>query len=178
VCVKIDLSQILNEPESFAETVELSAELLDPGRVAGPISVRLEGTVRPLGDHFLVGGRATATGRLSCGRCLEPVDWSMDTTFDFEAVLAAATPLDPEIALDEADLDLVVLEAPELDVTELAVEQVELELPIRVVCSEDCAGLCPRCGGNRNTDGACRCEPETDPRWESLRDLAGGSPVD
>lgn len=176
--MKIDLSQILNEPESFAETVELGAELLDPGRVAGPISVRLEGTVRPLGDNFLVGGRATATGRLSCGRCLEPVDWSMDTTFDFEAVLAAATPLDPEIALDEADLDLVVLEAPELDVTELAVEQVELELPIRVVCSEDCAGLCPRCGGNRNTDGACRCEPETDPRWESLRDLAGGSPVD
>lgn len=179
VCVKIDLSKIEGEPLAFNETMELGEERFDPDRVTGPMSVRMEGTVRPTGgDHFLVVGRASASGRLSCGRCLEPVDWRMDSAFDLELVLAESPPLDPEIALDEADLDLVYMAEPTLDLTELAMEQVELELPIRVLCREECAGLCPRCGANRNIDGACRCEPEVDPRWASLQDLAGGKLAD
>lgn len=177
--MKIDLSKIEGEPVFFAETIELGAEELDPDRVAGPMSVRLEGAVRPSGgDHFLVGGRAIARGPLVCTRCLEAVDWEMDSTFDLEVALAQVAPLDPEIALDESDLDLVYLEEPTLDLMELAMEQVELELPMRVLCTDECAGLCPRCGANRNTDGACRCEPEVDPRWADLKDLAGGNLAD
>ena len=61
-----------------------------------------------------------------------------------------------------------------LDLSDMAAEQVLLALPMRVVCAEECAGLCPQCGGNRNLEGACRCEPETDPRWAALRDIVGG----
>ena len=178
VCVKIDLSKIEGEPRNFAETIELGGDLLDPDRVTGVMSVRLEGTVRPAGEHFLITGRTDADGRLSCGRCLEDVDWKMGSDFSLEVALAESAPLDPEIALDEADLDLVFLEEPHLDLEKLAVEQVELELPIRILCSDDCAGLCPRCGANRNTEDACQCEPETDPRWAALKDLAGETPAD
>jgi len=176
--VKIDLSKIEGEPIRFAETIGLDANRLDPTGTIGPMEVRLEGIVRPVGDHFIVDGRTSARGELSCGRCLESVDWQMDSTFDLEIALADEAPLDPELALGEADLDVVYLEEPLLDLDKLAVEQVVLEMPIRVLCSEECAGLCPRCGANRNVEGACRCEPEADPRWAALKDLAGGTPAE
>ena len=176
--MKIDLSKIDGEPIRFAETFGLDADRFDPTRVTGPMEVRLEGSVRPVGDNYLVGGHTHAIGKVSCGRCLEPVDWQMESDFDLEVGLAEAAPLDPELALDAEDLDVVYLEEPLLDLEGRAIEQVELEMPIRVLCSEECAGLCPRCGSNRNVEGACRCEPEADPRWAALKDLAGGSPVD
>ena len=48
-----------------------------------------------------------------------------------------------------------------------------LALPMRIVCDQDCAGLCPRCGANRNREGACQCQPEIDPRLAVLADLGG-----
>lgn len=176
--MKIDLSKIEDEPKTFAETITLAEERLDPNLVTGPMTVRLEGTVRPAGDHYLANGRTEAHGQLICGRCLEPVDWQMESTFDIEIAFAHAAPLDSEIALDEADLDVVYLEEAQLDLEKLAMEQIELELPMRIVCSEECAGLCPSCGANRNLEGACRCEPEADPRWSALKDLAGETQAD
>jgi uncharacterized protein len=178
VCVKIDLSTIEGEPVPFADVVQIGADRLDPTRVAGPMKVRLEGTVRPAGDRYLVSGRTSCEGRLACVRCLQPVEWSADSAFDLEIALAAPAPIDAEVVLDEADLDVVYLETPVLDLEAMAVEQVLLELPMRVLCSDNCAGLCPTCGADRNTEGACRCEPETDPRWSALGDLKGGAPVD
>ena len=95
VCVKVDLSKIEDEPKPFAETMDLDGDRLDPDRVTGPMSVRVEGTVRPAGDHFLVNGRTGAQGRLACGRCLEPVEWRVSSTFDLEVALADSAPLDP-----------------------------------------------------------------------------------
>lgn len=176
--MKIDLSKIEGEPKTFAETVSLDADQLDPSRVAGPVEVRLEGKVRPAGGRFLLDGRATARGELVCGRCLEPVGWEMDSSFDLELALVETAPLDSEIALADDELDVVYLGEPTLDLETLAIEQVELELPIRIVCTDDCAGLCPRCGADLNDEGACRCEPEADPRWAALQDLTGGTPAE
>lgn len=176
--MKIDLSKIEGEPTRFAETIVFDSDRLDPTDFIGPMEVRLEGVVRAAGDRYLVAGQTSANGQLSCGRCLEPVTWQMESTFDLEMALADAAPLEPELALEEADLDVVFLEEPLLDLEKLAIEQLVLELPIRVLCSEECAGLCPRCGANRNTEGVCKCEPEVDPRWAALGDLAGKTPVD
>ena len=54
------------------------------------------------------------------------------------------------------------------------VEFVELAMPVRILCSEDCAGLCPSCGANRNLVEECGCEPEIDPRWSALAALKDG----
>ena len=46
-----------------------------------------------------------------------------------------------------------------------------LELPLRVLCKEDCKGLCPKCGHNLN-EGPCGCDlREEDPRWDALKSL-------
>ena len=50
-------------------------------------------------------------------------------------------------------------------------EQVLLALPLKVICREDCKGLCPHCGANLN-DGQCSCADDVDdPRWTALKDL-------
>ena len=56
------------------------------------MEVRLEGSVRPVGDRYLVSGRTSCEGRLACVRCLQPVDWSTSSTFDLELALIATAP--------------------------------------------------------------------------------------
>jgi uncharacterized protein len=173
--VKIDISKLAHEPLRFDEELLVDAERLDSEQVAGPIVVHLEGEVRPHGDVFSIIGRCSAEGKLSCSRCLEPVAWSVGEDFSIEYRVPAAAPLDAEAGLEDEDLDVVFLQGEELDLAELAAEQVLLAMPMRIVCQPNCAGLCSRCGANLNNDGECACEPEVDPRWEALADLAGGT---
>ena len=56
-------------------------------------------------------------------------------------------------------------------VTRLAMrEQVLLATPVKLVCREDCKGLCPHCGSNLNVE-PCNCQQPSDPRWAALSDL-------
>jgi uncharacterized protein len=174
VRVKIDLSQIDNEPLRFNERLSLEPERLDQDQVSAPVEVRLEGTVRPLGPGFSLVGSFEASGTLTCVRCLEPVEWHVREQYSLEYRRREAHPDGLDIALDDDELEVGFLTDEMLDLSDVAAEQVLLALPMRVVCDEKCAGLCPRCGANRNLEGACSCEPEIDPRWAALRDIVGG----
>ena len=50
-------------------------------------------------------------------------------------------------------------------------EQVLLALPLKVICREDCRGLCPHCGKNLNTERCSCAEPVEDPRWSALKEI-------
>jgi uncharacterized protein len=171
--VKIDISKIVQEPLPFDEEMRVDADRLGSDLVAGPISVHLTGEVRPHGDVFSISGRCTAEGPLTCSRCLEPVPWDIAEDYSFEYRTPASAPLEAESALDEEELDVAFLQGEELDLKELAAEQVLLAMPMRILCAEDCAGLCSRCGANLNQIDDCGCKPEVDPRWGALADLAG-----
>jgi uncharacterized protein len=173
VRVKIDLSQLDTEPLAFDERLSLEPERLGGGTVASVVAVRLGGEVRAHGGVYAVLGRCRAEGALACARCLEPVAWSSDERFSVEYRRATDGGGDPEVGLEEDELEVSFLDGDQLDLEELAVEQVLLALPMRTLCAEDCAGLCPRCGANRNLPDACRCRPEPDPRWQGLAGLAG-----
>lgn len=113
-------------------------------------------------------GRLEATVRLACSRCLEehPVDIACDffLTLVPHAVEFAAG--DAEVS--EEDASLFYVEEGKADLGKVAVEQIYLNLPLKPVCSEDCRGLCPVCGANRNTV-ECECGDETiDPRLAPL----------
>jgi uncharacterized protein len=173
VCVKIDLSQIENEPISFDERLALEPERLDQDEVTAPVAVRLVGTVRRVGAGFCVDGWFEAAGALACVRCLEPVPWQVREEYSLEYRRRDAHPDEVEVGLEDDELDVAFLTDDVLDLSDVAAEQVLLALPMRVVCDEECAGLCPQCGANRNLEGGCRCEPEVDPRWAALRDIIG-----
>jgi uncharacterized protein len=93
---------------------------------------------------------------------------------EFSLVLTPATPLTGEIELAPGDLTQSFYEGTEIDLTPLMYEQIMLALPTRPLCGEECRGLCPQCGINRNT-GQCACVVEAgDPRWSALRNLKIG----
>jgi uncharacterized protein len=173
--VKVDLSSIDKEPISFEERLTLRPDRLDQDQVAGDVEVRLAGSARSVAGGYLLEGSIEAAGPLTCARCLEPVPWQLEDRFSVEYRTAEHDPGEGEFPVDEDELDVAFLTGNEIELDDLAAEQVILALPMRIVCDEACAGLCPRCGANRNRPGACRCEPEPDPRWQTLRDLAGKS---
>ena len=129
---------------------------------------------RSVQDLFFDGqvhGVATAT----CARCLAP--FPLDVTKDFSVVLTPEQRLSGEIELAVGDLAESFYRGKEVDVTRLVYEQVLLALPTRPLCDEECRGLCPQCGVNRNTT-ECSCIVESgDPRLAVLRGLKidGGS---
>jgi uncharacterized protein len=171
VCVHIDLSTIDDQPIDFDEELTVSPDRLDDPVVTAPVTVRLEGVLRPVGDGYRIDGQLAAGGKLACSRCLEPAAWQVRDAFSVE--YRRTMPRDVEIELNDDELDVAFLDGDVLDLEEVAAEQLLLALPMRFVCDEQCAGLCPRCGANRNHDGACVCEPETDPRWDALRQIEG-----
>jgi uncharacterized protein len=78
------------------------------------------------------------------------------------------------LALEDLDVSFLPAGATHLDLAEVAREQVVLDLPLRVTCRPDCAGLCPGCGADRN-EGPCGCgkagREDVDPRLAVLAEL-------
>ena len=79
-------------------------------------------------------------------------------------------PLD-EVPDEDDDEALLIDEHHILDLSEVIRQGLWLAAPEEALCRPDCAGLCPRCGGNRNL-GECNCdEASVDPRWAALQAL-------
>ena len=114
-----------------------------------------------------------------CARCLEEVEGTF--SFRFEKTVAPANLL-TNIREEDAD-DYVIVRDGFLDVDEELSEMLEMDFPSKILCREDCHGLCPKCGANRN-HGSCSCpEKEVDPRLAPLAKLlekykAEGEPKD
>ena len=101
-----------------------------------------------------------------CARCLAPVNGVF--SLDFERTVAPEGVLSEEQIEDNID-EYVVLVGNDLDVDEQLREELVLSFPTKLLCSEDCAGLCPKCGKPRR-DGDCGCpKKEIDPRLAILK---------
>ena len=113
---------------------------------------------------------------LLCARCVEPVPTPLAGEFDliFRPQSADAEPGERSITPDETEIGYY--EESGLSLEDVVREQVLLSLPSRMLCKEDCKGLCPRCGQNLNI-ATCKCntssEPEQNPSgWNALAGLA------
>jgi uncharacterized protein len=105
---------------------------------------------------------------------LKPVDVPVNAEFRLEYVTPEAYAASSAAELEERDMSLSVFDGDAIDIDELVVEQLLLALPSRILCQEDCKGLCPVCGNNRNLK-ECSCESaEVDPRWGALKELVNG----
>ena len=139
--------------------------------VASPPQVA--GRVDRTGADIRVRGRLAAGITAPCDRCLEDVSFAIDQPFDlFYApgdFVGEATP-ETELQLQRRDLDFSVYDGDAIDLDELVREQLALNLPLRVLCKEDCRGLCPQCGADLNRE-TCGCQKPLDPRWRPLADL-------
>lgn len=146
--------------------------VIDPDSGTQLLGYRFEGelALRPQ-DHRV---RGSLQGQLSvaCDRCLIPV--MSDLTAEVELRLEPIVPDAGEAeAFEDAEAGVVRIDSQhaEVDLADSFRRAALLEVPIKNVCREDCQGLCPRCGTNRN-QASCDCDTERrDPRWDGLRGL-------
>ena len=104
--------------------------------------------------------------RGECARCLAPVDGVF--SLDFERTVVAEGTLSEE-QLEEHFDEYAVLDGSRLDVDEPLKEEILLSFPKKLLCSEDCPGLCQKCGKPLR-DGDCGCPTkEIDPRLAILK---------
>lgn len=92
---------------------------------------------------------AECVAALECDRCLASVLLPMCEEFEHIVVTETAT--------EQNDSDYLLAEDAALNVAEVVMTDLRLSLPSKSLCSEDCLGLCPQCGKNRN-EGSCGCE--------------------
>lgn len=141
------------------------AEFRVPGRIAKPFSAQMH--IIPQDKGFFVTGSFSGAVLLPCVRCAEEFELPVAGTFEtFEE------PGDgPREDLEDAGHVRMVKGAPQFDAAGFLWEQFLLARPENPLCAEDCKGLCPRCGVNRNKE-LCACvEDNGDPRLAVLRNL-------
>ena len=118
-----------------------------------------------------VRGKLTLTGQALCDRCLESATFPIDKDFDLVYVPADEAASQAENEVDQAGIEVGYYEGGGLPLNDVLREVVLLALPMQLVCSEACKGICPSCGGNRNQSD-CDCHAETvDDRWSKLKTL-------
>jgi uncharacterized protein len=91
----------------------------------------------------------------------------------FDLVLMPGKPRRPEeeVGLTPEEMDHLYFEGPEVELDQYFREEVALEIPIQILCREDCRGLCPRCGVNWNRESCACAKSEGEPRLDILRNL-------
>ncbi|MEP6717108.1 MAG: DUF177 domain-containing protein, partial [Terriglobia bacterium] len=124
------------------------------------------------GEEIRVKGQVKTALEAACDRCLGRAAFQIDTPFDlFYKPVSSVSAEEAEIAIDEGQAEMGFYELPGLVLEDILREQVLLQLPMQKVCSEDCRGICPFCGANRNeVDCACEIHPGDD-RWLALKDI-------
>lgn len=134
-------------------------------RVAGAETAALNVSRSSTGLYLRLRVAGTLEG--PCWRCL--ADAAAPITVDAREFVGEGR--DPDAPFDE-DLDSAYVEDDRVDVALWARDAFAEAVPPRILCREDCAGLCPSCGADRNTT-TCSCAPaQGDPRWDALRDIA------
>ncbi|MGC9400295.1 MAG: YceD family protein [Anaerolineae bacterium] len=115
-------------------------------------------------EGILAEGTLRAEVETTCTRCLEP--FFEPISIELEDLINL-----PGVALTP-ECPVRIAEGGWVDLTPLIRQYAWLELPLNPLCSPDCQGLCPECGGNLNRD-ECVCQETEpiDPRWEALRPL-------
>ena len=124
-------------------------------------------TVKNLGNRKLaVTGGAKVTLAIPCARCLEPVEYTCEVEFDEE--------LDMKVSEEERVKNLdeqSYLTGYNLDADQMVGNELTLNLPMKVLCKEDCKGICNRCGANLNVE-TCDCDTRSlDPRMAVIQDI-------
>ena len=114
-------------------------------------------TITNTGDAFLIAGTANAQAKTACSRCLEDVEIEMSATIDAYYLIEA-----PQDARDNEINEFEILpEDHNIPLGDIIKATLIVDAPTKPLCSEDCKGLCPKCGANLNRE-TCDCTDEPD----------------
>ena len=163
--MRLGLSQIIDRPgESISYSAVVDLSDLQYG-TCFPVTepVKASGTVRNTAGVLVMKGEITTCIHGICDRCA--------AEFDREMVIPIDAVLVTELAHEENEDEWVfTLEGDSADLDDIVRTIFVLNMDSKLLCSDDCKGMCCRCGKNLN-DGPCSCEKEIHPRLAALKQL-------
>ena len=167
----------LERLELGRSTLELDDELVrdDPDYEDGKLRATVQGelVVDAMDQRIVVHGEFASTHTVECDRCAKA--FTLETEPDVE-VMILRNPTRGDVPEDQDDAWVIHQQGGVVDLDESLLEAVVLEEPQKILCREDCAGLCPRCGIDRN-ESECDCvTEELDSRWAALEKLKKEDP--
>jgi uncharacterized protein len=129
----------------------------DDAFLAKPVTTDF--TLTHQGLELQVRGTVTTEIRYQCARCLKEFARPLGVGYDLLYLPQRDWKEDEEIELKYEDMEVGFYDGIRLDVDLMTLEQIELAMPMKFVCREDCRGLCPVCGADRN-EATCQCKVE------------------
>lgn len=163
-------------PQTYRGEFDIPAsELARDPEVAGSARVEIEATVDKgnAPGEYVANGKSRSTIDLTCSRCVDPYPFANESSS--HVVFRARPEVSEENAeieiTDKEELDVEFYTEPAIPLRNLAVEQLQLAIPMKPLCDENCLGLCPTCGTNRSRE-TCSCgESVVDDRWGALKGI-------
>ena len=170
----ISVEQLKLHPVSISETYSTGSLDYHTADFRQSERLKVRGTAELVGQDIRFRGHLSTRIESTCARCLLRVEIPVESDFDLTYQPMATIARDEEIQVPAEDLEIGFYSGPGIEVADVVTEQVNLFMPMQVVCSPDCRGLCPTCGANRNLE-ACQCgkAPSESP-FASLLDQFGG----
>lgn len=171
--MKLDLSEIARIPGSYAETpIDVKLKEVEGMTVTAPVRGTL--IASSTGRVLLLEGTVDTEVEMACYRCgaiyRQPVHAEFQEDFVVQPPVAHGQAL--KIEEEEApESRLFIPGTIDLNLDELLRQSILVSLPLKPLCADDCAGLCPTCG-HRLAEGPCGCAPEaTNPQMAVLQQL-------
>lgn len=165
-----------NGPRTYHGTYDVATSDLDRHEVIEGGQVEIDARVDQgdLRGEYVVDGTARFTADLSCSRCVEPYPFANSSPFHvrFRPRPDGSGTEEEEIEIsDKAELDVEFYSDRTIPLRDLAVEQIQLSIPMKPLCDESCLGLCPKCGAHRSRE-ECQCDTSiVDERWDALKGI-------
>lgn len=160
--IRIEIPKELFTPSEFhrySEHAEVGTITVGGVEFAFPDGVEWTADITNTGGALLVSGKVEGVATADCARCLEEA--SLDVEGELEGYFLISPEAEAPDDMEEDEFERLG-EDKAIDMAPLIQAALVLELPQVPLCSDDCAGLCPRCGANLN-EGACGCAPDDGP---------------
>ena len=175
----IEIHELESHPVDFAEEFQ-------PGVIDFGPDARQQGNLKATGraqlvrehhgKHQLINdirldGSLTTSLELVCARCLETVVQPVERSFDLLYRPQGADAGKDELSVTIAEAEVSYYQGEGLLLEDVLHEQILLAVPLKIVCREECRGLCPHCGKNLNIEQCSCVEKMEDPRWLALKEI-------
>ena len=175
----IEIEELALHPVDFRE--EFNPGAIDLGaEVQQRTPLHSEGRAELVEEHhgkrkvvqdIRLQGKLETGLEVTCARCLEPVAFKVDRSFDLLYRPLGTDAGHEELSITDAEAEIGYYQGESLLLEDALREQVLLAVPLKLVCRENCKGLCPHCGTNLN-ESQCSCsEQMEDPRWAALKEI-------
>jgi uncharacterized protein len=162
-------------PQSCDGTYDVNVGDLDRDELAGvgSVTIHVDAKQGYQDNEYITDGTVSFTADLECSRCAEGYPFANTSTFHvrFRPRPEISRENEEVEITDREELDVEFYQERSIPLRDLALEQVQLSIPMKPLCDEGCLGLCPTCGVNRTRE-TCSCgESIVDDRWGALKNL-------